>query len=60
MNIHMMQPRLRAITQRGLHNELADLLKTIKSDNYVSIEVGRQASIDDLVSMMEYVAGVFL
>lgn len=58
-HVHISEPRLKPIEKRKLHNQLADLLKEIGYDGYVSIEVGNQDNIEAISSMMEYVKNVF-
>lgn len=58
-HIHISEPGLKPIKKRKLHNDLADVLGKIKYEGFVSIEVGKQESIDALKSMMKYVKEVF-
>lgn len=58
-HVHVSEPRLAAIKERGLHKELAAYLKSIGYDKYVSIEVGLQEDLNSLYKMMEYVSECF-
>lgn len=58
-HVHISEPGLKPIEKRSLHSELADLLKAIQYKGFVSIEVGKQDSIDALASMMKYVEEIF-
>lgn len=58
-HVHISEPGLKPIEKRRLHIELADMLRDVDYNGFVSIEVGRQENTEVLVSMMEYVGGIF-
>ncbi len=58
-HVHISEPGLKPIQHREIHNHLADYLRNEGYDRFVSIEVGKQESIDALEQMMEYVKEIF-
>lgn len=58
-HVHISEPGLKPIEKRSLHMELADLLRTVKYNGFVSIEVGKQERAEALVPMMKYVEEIF-
>lgn len=54
-HIHISEPYLKKIQKRELH----DQLKTLDYDKYISIEMGIQNSIKDVLDVIDYVAEVF-
>lgn len=58
-HVHISEPGLKPIQKRELHLELATWLKSMNYNGFVSIEVGRQDSVESLLKMMEYVKGIF-
>lgn len=57
-HIHISEPYLEKIEHREIHNELAQVLKTIGYDQYLSIEM-KQQSKDDILKSIQYVKEVF-
>lgn len=53
-HIHISEPNLIKIKKRKLHLELFQLLKELKYDRYVSIEMKKQDEIKDIASVLEY------
>lgn len=58
-HVHISEPGLRPIQHRDIHKLLADYLRDIKYERFVSIEVGKQEDINMLADMMDYVRGIF-
>lgn len=58
-HVHISEPGLKPIQQRAIHGELADYLKDINYDGFVSVEVGRQDTLQDLITIMNYVKEIF-
>ena len=58
-HVHVSEPYLKPIEKRQLHVELAEILRDVNYDRYVSIEVGKQDSIEALEMMMKYVSRIF-
>lgn len=58
-HIHISEPGLKPIQKRKLHKELAEMLRGIDYQRFVSIETGRQDDKDSLVDMMKYIKEIF-
>lgn len=58
-HVHVSEPGLKPIQKRKLHNELSELLENVGYERYISIEVGKQESIEYLKEMMDYVRNIF-
>ena len=58
-HVHVSEPYLKPIEKRQLHVELAEILRGVNYDRYVSIEVGKQDDTDNLEMMMKYVSKIF-
>lgn len=58
-HVHISEPGLVPLRKRGLHQELAHLLRSFSYQKYISIETGKQDDMNLLNSMMEYVSLVF-
>ena len=58
-HVHISEPGLKPIKPRSVHKALIEILKDIGYDGFVSIEVGKQESLDELGKMMKYVVGIF-
>ena len=58
-HVHISEPYLKEIRHRTIHAELAELLRAGEYDGYISIEMGKQDTIDNLQTAMRYVMGVF-
>ena len=58
-HVHISEPGLKPIRKRGLHGELAEMLRRMHYSRFVSIEVGKQADLDLLAVIAEYVTQVF-
>ncbi len=54
-HIHISEPNLVKIKPRKLHQELFSLLKSLHYDGYVSIEMGKQEDIKEIMDVLEYV-----
>ncbi len=54
-HVHISEPRLAKITPRPLHKEVLRLLKESGYEGYVSIEMGKQESPEDVYSVLAYV-----
>lgn len=58
-HVHISEPGLKLVQKRKLHRELADMLRSMCYQRFVSIEIGRQDDIGLLVDVMKYVKGIF-
>ena len=58
-HVHISEPGLKPIEKRELHAELATLLRDCCYSNFVSIEIGRQDDINNILKIMDYVREVF-
>ena len=58
-HVHISEPGLKPIQKREIHNELAEMLKIVRYEGFVSIEVGKQERIDELEKMIQYVKNIF-
>ena len=58
-HVHISEPGLKAIRKRQMHRELRDLLAG-KYDNYISIEMSKDAGIEMVKQSMDYVREIFL
>ena len=58
-HVHVSEPGLKAITERKLHNELYEILKSEKYDGFVSIEMGRTEDLSIIEKTMIYIKEVF-
>lgn len=58
-HIHISEPYLKKISKRKEHLELSKYLKTNNYDKYISIEMKKQDSIDDIKDIIDYVFEVF-
>ena len=53
-HIHISEPNLNKIENRKIHSELFKLLKELKYDKYVSIEMKKQEKIEDIKEVLDY------
>lgn len=58
-HVHISEPGLKPIEQRGLHNALSELLNDFGYNGFVSIEVGKQENVAGLDKMMRYTKEIF-
>ena len=58
-HIHISEPNLEIIQKRVLHTKLANILRESQYKNYISIEMKKCDSLDDVKRVMEYVRSVF-
>lgn len=58
-HVHISEPGLNRIQNRECHEKLADWLKSFGYDNYVSIEMKKQDTVDSIYSCLEYVKSIF-
>ena len=58
-HVHISEPGLKPIEQRGLHNALSELLNDFGYNGFVSIEVGKQENVAELDKMMRYTKEIF-
>jgi hypothetical protein len=58
-HVHISEPALKPLQKRKLYMELAEMLRTMDYQKFISIEVGRQDHIQRLSEMMEYVKEIF-
>ena len=59
-HIHVSEPGLAAIRERRLHAELADILKSVGYENFVSVEMKNTGDLSAVREAAEYIRGVFL
>ena len=59
-HVHISEPGLKPIQHREIHKHLADYLRDEGYDRFVSMEVGKQESIEALGQMMKYVERIFI
>lgn len=57
-HIHISEPYLALIQKRKLHNQLAEVLSG-RYHNYISIEMGKRESLQDIYESVKYVKEVF-
>lgn len=58
-HIHISEPRLNPIKVRPIHKELYKLLKEEKYNKFISIEMGKNDSIDKKEMILDYVKKIF-
>lgn len=58
-HVHISEPGLKPIEKRKIHSELGEFLRATGYDRFISIEVGKQDSVDALAFMMEYVKEIY-
>lgn len=58
-HVHISEPGLKPIQKRKQHADLAELLRLCQYDGYISIEVGKQDSVNSLEKMMKYAGSIF-
>ena len=58
-HVHISEPNLVNIVPRRMHTERASFLSEIKYQNFVSLEMGNQNSLDEVDDSLNYVAEVF-
>lgn len=54
-HVHISEPGLNMIEHRQDHHLLFDILKSMKYNMYVSIEMGNKGNLDDVKKTMEYI-----
>lgn len=55
-HVHISEPGLKMICERGLLDELLEVLKEENYQGFVSIEMARQEKLSDLLSVMEMIS----
>jgi len=58
-HIHVSEPWLIHIEKRLLHNTIADILKNLNYDKYISIEMKNANNIESVKNCMNYVKDIF-
>lgn len=58
-HVHISEPNLVLIEKRKLHQELADWLREVKYEDFVSVEIGRRDNLTDIENVLCYVKEVF-
>lgn len=58
-HVHVSEPRLKYITKKTFHQELADFLRESQYQGYISIEMQRQDSVQAIAEAMAYVKEIF-
>lgn len=58
-HVHISEPNLVLIEKRKLHQELADWLREVKYEGFVSVEMGRQDNLTDIENVLCYVKEIF-
>lgn len=54
-HVHISEPGLNRILNRHVHKELGEFLRVCGYQGYISIEMGKQESIDSVAGVMKYV-----
>lgn len=54
-HVHISEPGLNLIEHRPSHRLLFDILKSMKYNRYVSIEMGNNGNLDDVKKTMDYI-----
>lgn len=57
-HIHISEPNLVLIQKRGIHKELANLIKD-KFNKYISIEMGKRENLEEVKETIKYINEVF-
>lgn len=58
-HIHVSEPNLDLIEKRVIHNQIADILKQVDYQRFVSIEMGKRNNLDEVKETIEYIKEVF-
>lgn len=58
-HVHLSEPYLEVLKERELHKQLSVLLDKVAYNNYVSIEMKNDNSVENVKDAIEYVKGVF-
>ena len=59
-HVHISEPNLVNIVPRIMHNELASFLSETKYQNFVSLEMGNQNSLDEVDDSLRYMTRIFV
>ena len=59
-HVHISEPWLKPIVERDIHGDLYKILKDEGYNRYISIEMGKIESIEEIGKVMDYVNKVFL
>ena len=54
-HVHISEPGLKKIERRSIHATLAAFLRECGYEGYISIEMGKQDSVDTVIEVMKYV-----
>lgn len=58
-HIHISEPNLELIQKREIHNQLADILKQVNYQGFVSIEMGKRDELNEVKDTIKYIKEVF-
>jgi sugar phosphate isomerase/epimerase len=58
-HIHISEPNLALIQKREIHNQLANILKQVNYDRFVSIEMGKRDNLNEVKETIKYIKEVF-
>ena len=58
-HVHISEPGLKPIESRGLHKDLQVILKNENYQGFVSIEMGKVDSVDEIMKKISYVRTIF-
>lgn len=58
-HVHISEPNLVLIEKRKLHQEMADWLREVKYEGFVSVEMGRRDNLTDIKNVLCYVKEIF-
>lgn len=58
-HIHISEPNLLIIQKREIHNKLANILKQVNYERFISIEMGKCDNLDDVKNTIKYIKDVF-
>lgn len=59
-HIHISEPNLGLIQKRKIHNQLANVLKQVDYEGFISIEMGKCDNLQELKDTIKYIKGVFI
>lgn len=58
-HVHISEPGLKKIEHHSIHKELYSFLSDAGYNGFVSIEMGKQANMKDIVETIKYIGGIF-
>ena len=58
-HVHISEPGLKTVTKHELHSQIRDLLTDSGYEGFISIEMAKQDSPEDIIGVLEYVSELF-